>query len=117
METTTLTPLTNGKYVAEMRMYKGTKRRINIFQGKASIYTMQGHYLMDMHADEVQEHYTNIKQPPKPLYNLVWMVSGDIKEYVLQNVSYALAKHQKNILSKQKRYANGLLMPVQSNLS
>ncbi len=113
----TTTELKNGKYVGEMLAYKGAKRRINVFQGKCSIYTMQGQYICDLTTDVVIKEYRNLVKPPKPLYNLVWMVGGVIKEHLMQNVSYALARHKKNEFEGQAQYRGGLILPVPSDLS
>lgn len=113
----TNTELKNGKYVGEMIAYKGTQRRINVFQGKASIYTMQGHYITDLSVDVVQKEYKNISAPPKTLYNVVWLVGGEIKDYIKQNVSYPLARHFKNKLMNEARYQGGLVTTMPSNLS
>ena len=78
---------------------------------------MQGSYVCDLPANCVEEHYNKIDKAPAPLYNVVWMVQGVIKEHALQNVSYALCKHKINELKKESRYEGGLLMPAQSHLS
>lgn len=109
--------MVNGVYVAELKLYPGSKRRVNVFQGKASIYTLGGEFVCNVNTDVLQSEYMNFQKPPKPLYNLAWMIHGEIKEYIMQNVSYALCKHKIKELMNDPRYKPGLLMPVQSQLS
>lgn len=106
----------NGTYLATDRAY-GSSRKVIVFNDKATIYTPNGVYVCTMSIAEVEESYYNLKPENKAnkLYNLAWMVSGNIKEIVVQNASYAVCKHKANVLKNQ--YSGGLLMPIPSHLS
>jgi hypothetical protein len=68
---------------------------------------------------QVQENLYNLKKEDKSkrLYNLAWMIDGQVKEFVVQNASYAVCKHKKNFFDRTNQYKPGILMPVVSELS
>ena len=106
----------NGTYQATDRAY-GSARKVIVFNGKATVYTPNGAYVCTMSIDQVEECFYNFRPEDRSnkLYNLAWMVSGNIKEIVVQNASYAVCKHKMNVLKDQ--YKGGLLMPIPSHLS
>jgi len=111
--------LPNGTYIANVKMYPETKRRVIIFNGKASIYTLQGVFVANAGPDELNDFLNNFTKTNRAntLFNVGWMIGGQIKEIVVQNASYAVCKHKQNFLKRTIAYREGLLMIIPSNLS
>ena len=106
----------NGTYLALCRAY-GSKRKMIVFNDQARIYTPQGVFIHVILSREIEDQYYKLERQTKAnkLYNLAWMVRGEIKEIVAQNVSYAVCAWMKKQLASQ--YSEGLLLPIPSELS
>jgi hypothetical protein len=108
--------MNNGTYTASCKIY-GSKRRIIVMNDRVNVYTPNGVFVGQCSPAKLEELYTSFVKETRAnkLYNLCWMVGGEIKQTVKQNVSYALCKHYANQLKEQ--YRGGLLLPVPSQLS
>ena len=114
--------MTNGVYITELTGGLMAKRRLIVFNGSVKIFTFNGNYVGVMNEEEAEKWFgpqDSWKKHEKrnDLYNLVWMVCGNIKETVVQNASYAVCKAKAKQLKQSINYSNGLLLPVPSNLS
>lgn len=112
----------NGIFITELTGGLVAKRRLIVFNGVVKIFTFNGNFVGIMNEEEAERWFgpqdTWKKHSKKnELYNLVWMVCGEIKETIAQNVSYAVCRAKANKLKRSVNYSNGLLLPVPSNLS
>ena len=48
---------------------------------------------------------------PTPMYNLVWVVNGKIKETILENKAYTMCKWKASQLKSAGTHEYGLLQP------
>ena len=113
------TIINNGTYHANCRTY-GNARKIVVFNSKYSVYTPNGVFCTCTtreHCEEMFGPHEMWKKVEKrnSLYNLVWMVQGEIKEVISQNVTYPVAAWKKKQV--EHLYTQGMIIPVPSNLS
>lgn len=110
----------NGVYIAQHRLLE-SKRRLCVFNGSVKVFTLNGVFLFVLPEKDAEIHFgkqQNWQKVEKKnmLYNIVWMIHGEMKEEIALNASYAVAKWKIGQM-KASNYKEGLLIPVPSNLS